>query len=82
MNKNKDYVVTHLNEVMQIKTNYQNEIRTLDGSLGKMLEKEQNEIKAKYERKVKAYTEEQQQRFKSRTKTFFEQQVKQSDSLY
>jgi hypothetical protein len=39
MTKNKDYLLSHLGEIKQIKYDYENEIRELDGQLDKMIEK-------------------------------------------
>jgi hypothetical protein len=58
MTRNKDYLLSHMGEVKQLKTNYETEIRELDGSLDKMLWKEEAAIQERFNRKIDAHREE------------------------
>lgn len=57
MTKNKDYLLSHLGEIKQIKYDYENEIRELDGQLDKMIEKQEQQIIEKYNKKLEIWRE-------------------------
>jgi hypothetical protein len=82
MLRNKDYLMTHLGEVKQLKASYETEIRELDGSLDKMLWKEEAAIQERHSKRAEAYKEEKRKELEARVKAFHFKQKQDSESLY